>query len=82
MTWKDRMYAGIGQYLREKKGLDVVEVLYIDEDVSVYSYGGCDTCGPEYNKDFNLSIYYTDSKGKSGSFYYDGTFISFIDEIT
>lgn len=82
MTWKDRMYAGIGEYLRSI-GFDVVQVDDIEECVeSVLDRGGCDTCGHNYNVEFILTIDYVNSKGKINTYYYDGTFVNFINSIT
>jgi len=80
MSWKERMYAGIGEYLRSL-GVDAIEVTSFDEEVDVYSWGGCETCGPEYNKDFSLYIYYRDSNGKKGTYTYGGTFTDFINNV-
>jgi len=79
MTWKDRMNAGIGEYLRSI-GVDAIEVTGYNEEVDVYSWGGCETCGPE--KDFELSIYYKDSTGKSRTYTYANTFTEFLNNIT
>lgn len=82
MSWKLRMYTGIGQYLREEKGLDVLEVIDIDEDASAYSgFGGCETCGPDYDVDFEVKITYKDRFGKTQVYRYDGTFVDFINGI-
>lgn len=77
MSWKDRMNAGIGEYLRSQ-GLDCITVKDFEEDVSVYDRGGCDTCGHDYDKDFNVTIRYTDSRGAEKYYYYDGSFVDFL----
>lgn len=81
MTWKDRMYAGIGEYLRSKD-MDAIKVMYLDEDVSVRGPYGCDTCGPEYDTEFNVTISYINSAGKTEHYYYDGSFVDFLNNIT
>jgi hypothetical protein len=81
MSWKDRMNAGIGEYLRSL-GVDAIEVTGYHEEVDVYSYGGCDTCGPDYDKEFELSIYYKDSKGESKTYTWGDTFTAFLNNIT
>lgn len=81
-NWKSEMYERIAEYLREEKALDIVEVTSIDEDVSVRGPYGCDTCGPEYDTEFELYVYYIDSAGKRQSTYYDGGFFSLINAIT
>lgn len=47
--WKERMYCGIGEYLRST-GLDCVQVLRMDEDACIYDLGGCVTCGSDTTK--------------------------------
>lgn len=81
MSWKDRMNAGIGEYLRSL-GLDVIEVTGYSEDVLVYDMGGCETCGPEYDKEFTLTIRHLDGKGERKVYCYNGTFTDFINSIT
>lgn len=81
MSWKERMYAGIGEYLRST-GLDVITVNSLEEDVTVVDRGGCATCGPDYDKEFGVFIGYTNSNKKDKTYYYDGSFVDFLNSIT
>jgi hypothetical protein len=81
MTWQDRMYAGLGEYLRSI-GKDAITVTNISEDASS-TWGGCETCGyGEQGGDFETTIKYTDSKGKPQSYYYSSSLSDLIKSIT
>lgn len=82
MSWKNRMYAGIGEELRSL-GLDVITVTDLEEAIAyVVDRGGCDTCGHDYDVNFSLNIYYIDSHNNKMTYNYDGTFTDFIGGIT
>lgn len=75
MSWKDRMYAGVGEHLRSI-GVDAVTVEDFEERVDcVIDQGGCDV-------DFALDITYLDSKNKRKVYGYDGSFTDFVRGVT
>jgi hypothetical protein len=75
MSWKDRMYAGIGEYLRST-GLDCVRVDSIEEELVAYQ-GAFD----DVEKDFAVWINYEDHERHLRLHRYDGSFFEFLESI-
>lgn len=81
MSWKDEMHAAMATYLRDQ-GVDAVAVEEYTENVYVSDVWGCETCGPEYETDFSMTIYYRNSKGNRRGWHYDNSLSSLIKVIT
>ena len=76
MTWKERMYSGLGEYLRSM-GFDAIEVTDFEDRTE---YGGyCDTCAYETTV---CDLTYRDSKGKVNTWTYYDSFAELVKSIT
>jgi len=76
MTWKERMYAGLGEFLRSMD-IDAIEVTNFEDRTE---YGGyCDTCAYETTV---CDLTYRDSKGKVGTWTYYGSFAELVQSIS
>lgn len=58
MTIEDSIKAAMAKYVERIQGISGVEVTSWEEEFDVYSYGGCETCGPEYEKEYTVTINY------------------------
>lgn len=50
MGWQDEMYEEIAKYVGLPEGSKIVHMYD-----STYSYGGCETCGPEYETTLEIT---------------------------
>lgn len=57
-----------------------IEVSSWEEEFDVYSFGGCETCGPEYEKEYTVSIYYR-WENTPRVYTYTGSFTDLIKEL-
>jgi len=80
MTIKDTIKKALARYVQRKEGITDVEVTGWEEEFDVYSYGGCETCGPEYDKEYSVTIAYI-WEGKARVTTHTGTFTELIKEL-
>jgi len=65
-----------------KNGVERVrEVTYLDDYRYVQRNSGCETCGPEYDIDETIYIYYTDFDGKQQKYSEEISFSRFLQEL-
>lgn len=75
MSWKDRFYEAVAEYLRTN-GVDCVNVTKIKEDI--YYGGYCSTCSYE---ELRVYVYYSDSNDEIQEYNYYGNMSEFINSL-
>lgn len=80
MNIEESIKSAMARYIERIYDISGVEVSSWTEEFDVYAYGGCETCGPEYDKEYSVDIYYTwDNQAKWHGF--KGTFTDLIVEL-
>jgi hypothetical protein len=79
MKIEDAIKTAMARMIERKDGIKV-EVTGWEEEFDVYRFGGCDTCGPEYEKEYSVVIYFT-WEGRSGCSNFSGKFTDLIKEL-
>ncbi len=80
MSIEEAISSAMGRMIERKDGITDVQVTSWEEEFDVYSFGGCETCGPEYETEYSVWIYYT-WEGSSRSYIYKGKFTDLITEL-
>lgn len=83
MTIEDKIKQAMLTFLRSQ-GINASQVQDWSEDYNQYTYGGCETCGPEYEEDYCVTIWYTiDEKNRlvNHAYNYSGKFTELIKEL-
>jgi hypothetical protein len=84
MNIEEAIKSAMAKMLERECTLTNVTVTSWEEEFDVYRFGGCDTCGPEYEKEYAVIIsYYVDyPEGRVSTYYtYKGTFTDLIKEL-
>lgn len=79
MNIEDAIKAAMARMIRRKEGIEV-EVTSWDEEFDVAAYGGCETCGPEYEKEYSVVIWYR-YNSRHKCIVYKGRFTDLIKEL-
>lgn len=82
MTIENSIKMAMARMIERKLGIKDVVVTSWQEDYDTYAYDGCETCGPEYETEYNVTIRYVTPPGDYGKvFTYSGKFTSLIKEL-
>jgi hypothetical protein len=82
MTVEQSIKNAMSRMLERTLSIESVEVISWEEEFNVYSFGGCSTCGPEFEKEYSVEIWYRDSGTKSDKYYhFAGKFTELIKEL-
>ncbi len=80
MTVEEMIKKSMARMIERKYDISGVEVSSWEEEFDVYSFGeGC-SCGPEYEKEYSVTMYYS-WENKSKCFTHKGTFSELIREL-
>jgi hypothetical protein len=80
MNIEESIKRAMARMIERKQEITDVEVTSWEEEFDVYSYGGCETCGPEYDKEYSVWIYYNWENSRR-SYIYNGKFTDLIKEL-
>lgn len=80
MKIEESIKAAMAKYVERSQDISGVEVTSWEEEFDVYSYGGCETCGPEYEKEYTVTINYLWDNSRRVSVY-TGSFTELIREL-
>lgn len=85
MTIEEKIKEAMARYIERIKQISGITVTGWDEEFNTYSYGGCDTCGPEFDTEYRVDIWYKTVgdlyKGTSQRYTYGGKFTDLIKEL-
>lgn len=59
MSIEQSIKNAMAAFIERIERISEVEVTAWEEEFDAYAYGGCETCGPEIEKDYTVTIYYT-----------------------
>jgi hypothetical protein len=83
MKIEDAIKSAMARMIEKNKEIAGVEVQDWSEEYDKYAFGGCETCGPEYEEEYTVYISYTtpETNSWSASYTYKGKFTDLIKEL-
>lgn len=80
MSIEESIKNAMAVFIERTQDISEVEVTSWDEEFDAYDFGGCETCGPDFEKEYTVTIYYT-WNGTSRAYTYNGPFTGLIREL-
>lgn len=80
MTIEESIKAAMAKYVERIQDISGVEVTSWEEEFDVYSYGAGCSCGPEYEKEYTVTIHYLWDNSRR-VYTHNGTFTELIREL-
>lgn len=82
MTIENSIKQAMARMIERELEIKDVAVTSWEEDYDTYDYGGCNTCGPNYEIEYRVTIWYVTPPGDYGKvFTYSGKFTDLIKEL-
>lgn len=81
MTIENSIKQSLARMIERREGIKDVVVTGWEEEFDTYSYGGCETCGPDYETEYGVTVWYVTPPGKESVFSYSGKFTEPIKEL-